>query len=252
MARAEAASLRQARGLAKEVAATAVVIGETKIHADLTWFCVSDTAIPEAAARLEGWADWRGKVALHSSGAFGSDALSALRKRGAKVASVHPMMTFVRGSRPSLCGVAFAIEGDRQAAEVARKVVSDLGGHPFAIKQSDKAAYHAWGMFASPLLTALLAAGERVAVSAGVQKKFVKSRALPILRQTLANYAGLSAAESFSGPIARGDVETVKKHLSVLQALPELREIYVALALSALRDLPVKNKLLMKKALAGR
>jgi predicted short-subunit dehydrogenase-like oxidoreductase (DUF2520 family) len=125
---------------------------------------------------------------------------------------------------------------------VARAIVRDLGGRSFSIRKEQKEAYHAWGMFASPLLTALLAASERVAGAAGVGRKAARERMLPILRQTLANYERLGAPGSFSGPIARGDVSTVEKHLRVLRAIPGAREIYVALACSALRDLPVRNR----------
>jgi len=104
-------------------------------------------------------------------------------------------------------------------------------------------------MFVSPLLTALLAVSERVAGSAGVRRSAAKERMLPILRQTLANYAGLGAPQSFSGPIVRGDVETVKKHLSALRAVPEAREVYLALARAALRDLPTKNRATLGKIL---
>ena len=65
---------------------------------------------------------------------------------------------------------------------------------------------------------------------------------LPILNQTLANYARLGAPGSFSGPIARGDLETVRKHLKVLQDIPGAREVYVALARVAMRELPAKNR----------
>jgi predicted short-subunit dehydrogenase-like oxidoreductase (DUF2520 family) len=73
---------------------------------------------------------------------------------------------------------------------------------------------------------------------------------LPILRQTLANYAALGASHSFSGPIARGDAETIEKHLSALRVIPEARNIYMALAWTALRDLPTgKNRAAMEKIL---
>jgi predicted short-subunit dehydrogenase-like oxidoreductase (DUF2520 family) len=254
LVRRHAGSLRKARQLGKEVCAAVDVTGKAQIRADLLWLCVSDTAIAEVTNSLANATDsqandWKGRVVLHSSGVLASHELAALRKRGASVASVHPMMTFVRGAQPPLDGVSFAVEGDREAVRAARKIVRDLRGHAFTIKKSDKAAYHAWGMFASPLLTALLAAGERVAKFAGVPGKSAKMRALPILRQTLANYANLGAAESFSGPIARGDVVTVEKHLRILQKLPELRVVYVALALSALRNLPAKNGAALKAAL---
>jgi predicted short-subunit dehydrogenase-like oxidoreductase (DUF2520 family) len=213
----------------------------------MVWFCVPDGAIAGAAASLMGAADWKGRVALHSSGALTSDELEVLRRRGAAVASVHPLMTFVRGSRPALVGVPFAIEGDPKAVRAARAVVQQLRGRAFTIRKQRKEAYHAWGMFASPLLSALLAAAERVAGVAGVGRKAARERMLPILRQTLANYARLGAPGSFSGPLARGDVATVGKHLKVLLEVPQVREVYVALAHAALRDLPAKNRSTLKK-----
>lgn len=248
--RGQAASLRRARRLAGEVGGATAVAGiRVEIRAEVVWFCVPDGIIASAAGSLCEAADWRGKVALHSSGALSSDELAVLRRRGAVVAAVHPLMTFVRGSRPSLAGVPFAIEGDQRAVRAARAIVLNLGGRPFAIQKRHKEAYHAWGMFASPLLTALLAASERVAVAAGVERKAARERMLPILRQTLENYARLGAPGTFSGPIARGDIETVKRHLRVLRTMPDAREIYVALARAGLRDLPTKNRADLEKML---
>lgn len=245
----QAPSLRRARRLAREVGARAVVAARAQIRAEVIWFCVPDAAIASAAESLTGVADWKSRVALHSSGALASDELAVLRRRGAAVGSVHPLMTFVRGSRPSLTGVPFALEGDRRAVQEARAIVRDLRGRPFTIRKEQKAAYHAWGMFASPLLSALLAVSEDVAVAAGINRRSAKERMLPILRQTLANYARLGAAQSFSGPIARGDVATVRKHLKVLRRVPGAREVYVALARGALRDLPAKNREGLEKIL---
>jgi predicted short-subunit dehydrogenase-like oxidoreductase (DUF2520 family) len=249
VARDSAAALRRARRLARQVGATAVAAVRARIRAEIVWFCVPDGAIAGAAESLARAADWTGKVALHSSGALTSDELAVLRRLGAAVASVHPLMTFVRGSRPPLAGVPFAVEGSPKAVRTARAIVLDLRGQPFAIRKRQKEAYHAWGMFASPLLTALLAASERVAVAAGISRKAARQRMLPMLRQTLANYARLGAAGSFSGPIARGDVATVRKHLRVLRKVPAAREVYVALARAALRDLPAKKRAALEKIL---
>jgi len=247
-------SLRRARRLAQKVGASAAALSLAQIKAEIVWFCVPDGAIADAAQLLTRAAtvaaDWKGKVALHSSGASTSDELDVLRKRGAAVASVHPLMTFVRGSRPPLKGVPFAVEGDARAIRAARAIIADLGGQPFSIGKQQKAVYHAWGMFTSPLLTALLAASETVALQAGIDRKAARQRMQAILRQTLANYARLGAAESFSGPIARGDVRTVQKHLNVLSAIPLARQIYIALARSALHELPVKKVAALRKILS--
>jgi len=248
IARSRGASLKKAERLAKEVGALALV-DPVALRAHLIWFCVPDAEIARVARALAGKVDWKGRVALHSSGALTSDELAVLRGRGASAASVHPLMTFVPGSRPSLAGVPFALEGDAAALRVARHVLEDMGSHVYPIRKKDKAVYHAWGTFASPLFTVLLATAEQVAALAGVNPKAAKRRMIPILLQTLANYAAFDAAGAFSGPIVRGDVDTVQRHLRVLRNVPAAREVYAALACAALQYLPVKRKKSLKRAL---
>ncbi|HET9307236.1 MAG TPA: Rossmann-like and DUF2520 domain-containing protein [Candidatus Sulfotelmatobacter sp.] len=241
--------MRKARALAKQIRSHAT--SETaRVDADVIWFCVPDSEIAQAAA--QSWAissRGKGRVALHSSGALSSDELAVLRRRGFAVASVHPLMTFVPGSRPVLAGVPFAIEGDPAATRLARRIVGDLGGRSYPIRKQDKAAYHAWGTFASPLFTALLAATEQVAAAAGVKRAEIRRRMIPILLQTLANYVQYGASGAFSGPIIRGDIHTVKKHLRALRGAPAARDVYIALARAALQYLPAKNKRLLGQIL---
>jgi predicted short-subunit dehydrogenase-like oxidoreductase (DUF2520 family) len=250
--RARRSSSNQARALAREVGASAGDVTRARLRAEVIWFCVPDSEIAKAADSVVSSTNWKGKVALHSSGALTSDELDSLRQRGASVASVHPLMTFVRGSRPSLKDVPFALEGDLKAVKVARLLVRDLRGLPFNIRKNRKEAYHLWGMFASPFLTALLAETETIADAAGIKPLEARRKMLPILRQTLNNYEKLGAARSFSGPIVRGDVETVRKHLSVLKKIAGARDVYVALARVALRELPSENRAALEKLLAAR
>src|ERR1700722_5741195 len=252
-------SLKEARRLGRKVGARACNGPPPKLRADLIWFCVPDAEIACAARSMAAKTEWRDeseadpklRIALHSSGALTSDELRALREQGVAVASVHPLMTFVRGSRPSLAGVSFAIEGDAAALHVARRVVKDLGGIAHSIRKEDKAAYHAWGTFASPLFTALLATTEQVAAIAGVDRKAAGGRMLPILGAAVANYAEFGAGRGFSGPIARGDVETVQRHLHVLRQKPLASEVYVALARAAVQYLPAKKIAALKQILAA-
>jgi predicted short-subunit dehydrogenase-like oxidoreductase (DUF2520 family) len=224
-------------------------VTQVRLDAGVVWFCVPDAQIAAAAKALTGAADWKGKIALHSSGALGSDELGALQRRGAAIASVHPLMTFVRGAQPSLTGVPFAVEGDDAAVRMAREIVRSLGGRAHTIRTKDKAAYHAWGTFVSPLLIALLITGEHVAAAAGVNRNESRQRMLPILKQTLENYATVGAAGAFSGPIIRGDVDTVKRHLRVLRAEPLAQAVYLSLTRTALAYLPGKNKTKLEQAL---
>jgi predicted short-subunit dehydrogenase-like oxidoreductase (DUF2520 family) len=253
------ASRQRAAALAKRVGARAVTTSRAVIDADVVWFCVPDDAIAEVARMLAQGTEWKEGVALHSSGALASDELAALRRRGAQVASVHPMMTFVAGasqigpsqtsSQRSFARVPFAIEGDAAAVRAGRAIAKELGGKAYTIRRKEKVAYHAWGTFASPLLTALLATTEHVAAAAGVNRQEAKRRMLPILRQTLANYAALDAAGAFSGPIVRGDVETIRRHLRVLRKVPAAAEVYAALARAAVGYLPGKRKRQVRRLL---
>jgi predicted short-subunit dehydrogenase-like oxidoreductase (DUF2520 family) len=189
------------------------------------------------------------RFAFHSSGALSSRELDPLRQAGTTVASVHPLMTFVAGAHPSLSGVPFAVEGDVAATRVASRIVRQLGGESFALPASRKAAYHAWATMTSPLLLAYLVTLEEAARAAGLSRQDARRTSLPIIRQTLANYSRLGPAQSFSGPMVRGDAETVAKHLAALKKHPGPREVYVALARAALRGLPVKNQNDLKRLL---
>jgi len=246
-------SRRRAQSLAKKVKARATTFKNPELTADLVWFCVPDRAIYGQARELaQTHSDWKGRVTVHSSGALDHRELDALRRKGAGTASAHPLMTFVPGVQPSLKGVGFAVEGDVEAVRVVRLVVERLGAESFAIERRHKAAYHAWGTFASPMLIALLALTERVAQASGVKPAAVRRRMLPILRQTLENYGKHGAAGAFSGPLIRGDAETVRKHQRVVKRVHGAEDAYRALARAALRYLPVKNRKELEDALRRR
>ncbi len=243
-------SRQRARRLAAKVGAQIVTANSAVLDANLLWFCVPDREIRGAAsvvadhlvARKLAQQKVKVRSAFHSSGALSSRELEPLRKAGAAVASVHPLMTFVAGAHPSLTGVPFAMEGDDAATRVARRIVRELGGEGFSLPAARKAAYHAWATMTSPLLLAFLVTLEEAARAAGLTGKEARQKSLPIIRQTLANYSRFGPAHSFSGPLIRGDAETVAKHLAVLKQHSGAREVYVALARAALRGLPVKNR----------
>ena len=243
-------SRRHARALAAKVGAQTVTAHSAALDGTLLWFCVPDREIRGAASDLAVHLAARAaahkkntfRFAFHSSGALLSRELEPLRKAGAAVASVHPLMTFVAAAHPSLEAVPFAMEGDDAAKRLARRIVRQLGGESFSLPAARKAAYHAWATLTSPLLLAFLVTLEEAARAAGLTRRDARRKSLPIIRQTLANYSRLGPAQSFSGPLVRGDAETVARHLAVLKKHPRAREVYVALARAALRGLPVKNR----------
>ena len=242
-------SRQKARKLARSIGAQPVVLPKQSLDSDLLWICVPDREIGFIANEIATKKVWDGKAAFHSSGALASDELTPLRKRGVAVAAVHPLMTFVASTKPSLKGVPFGLEGDVPALKLARSIVRDLGGSTFLLPKRAKVAYHAWGAFLSPLLIALLVGSERVAQSAGLGQAQARKMMVPILKQTIANYSILGPTGAFSGPIVRGDLHVVKKHLEVLRRTPEARDVYLALARVAIRHLPVEQRQKLRKAL---
>ena len=258
-------SRRHARALAARVGARTVTTRSAVLDTTLLWFCVPDREIRGSASALAGHLSTRAaahkknrvpskvpskvRFAFHSSGALLSRELEPLRKAGIAVASVHPLMTFVAGTHPSLTGVPFAMEGDHAATQVARQIIRKLEGESFSLPAARKAAYHAWATLTSPLLLAFLVTLEEAARAAGFTRKDARRKSLPIIRQTLANYSRLGPAKSFSGPLIRGDAGTVAQHLAALKKHPGPREVYVALARAALRGLPVKNRAGLRRLL---
>ena len=246
--RRERKSSASARAVAKKVGARSTQSESARLDADLVWFCVPDSNITEAARELSD-RNWKSRVAIHSSGVLTSDALAALRKRGASVASVHPLMTFVRGSVPDLSGVMFAVEGDARAVRVVSTIVRDLGGETVLVKKEAKPAYHAFTTMICPLLLALLASAERVAGFAGITPPNARRRMLPIIQETLRNYVRLGPEKAFTGPIVRGDLDTIRLHLKALSLLPSAKNGYITLALAAIEYLPSRNRKQLKAML---
>lgn len=240
-------SQRRARLLARRLAAKWCSVEQVKPTSDVVWLLHTDDALATTAQTLARAGDWRGKVALHSSGALSSDVLQPLKKAGAQTASLHPMMTFVAGTSLEMSKVPFAVEGDREAVAAAKQIVRRLHAEIFPIRKSAKVLYHALGSFSSPMIVATLVTAERVGRAAGLSLPQTRKVMAAILQQTLKNYMERGPAAAFSGPIKRGDLETVRRHLRALKRVPEAGEIYRALVRSALRDLPsVRKKELLR------
>jgi predicted short-subunit dehydrogenase-like oxidoreductase (DUF2520 family) len=243
-------SRRRAGTLARRVNAKAAVLSSAALDADVVWLCVPDREIAGYALQLaRSYAHWKGKIVLHSSGALSGDELKPLRSSGAYAASAHPLMTFVGHGEQVPEDVPFAVEGDRKAVAIAARLIRGIGGRVYPIRKEHKAAYHAWGFFASPLLTSLLTLAEKVASEAGVRKAEARRRMVPIVLQTVKNYARWGGARGFSGPLIRGDFATVEKHLRVLRRVAAASDVYRALARAALKNLPAKHRKELERAL---
>src|SRR5262249_21649371 len=100
-----AVGAKSALPLARALKAHSSTIANARLDAQIIWFCIPDSKVASLAAELAKRGNWKGKTVFHSSGVLDSGVLSPLRKRGASVASVHPMMTFVKGTTSTMKGI---------------------------------------------------------------------------------------------------------------------------------------------------
>jgi predicted short-subunit dehydrogenase-like oxidoreductase (DUF2520 family) len=159
-----------------------------------------------------------GCAALHCSGALSGDVLAPLHAVGYRVGSLHPLQSIahpVTGAE-RLAGSWFAVSGEPEAAAVARRLVASLDGTPLTIPVTRRPLYHAAAVVASNYLPVLLALAARLLVHAGAREEDAVSALLPLMRGTLDNIGEHGIAAALTGPIARGDVETVRLHLRML------------------------------------
>lgn len=236
-------SKRRALKLARQIKVKARSFADAQFDGTVIWFCIADDYIPQCATAIaQTKADWTGHTAIHSSGALSSRELDPLKRAGAAIASAHPLMSFVPGSPATLKDVPVALEGDAKAVAVLTPVLRRMKASVFKIEEVKKAAYHAFGSFASPLLIAYLTQMEAAGQLAGLDRKEARARAAAILQQTLANYINNGPENAFSGPLRRGDVGTVRKHLQIFEQSAQIGNFYRELVKIALRELPVNNR----------
>ncbi len=227
-------------------------LDRAQLDADVLWLCVPDAAIARVTGRLVKQVSKRGlkgQVVVHSSGALTAQVLEAAAHAGASVASVHPMMSFPTRTPVSLQEVPFGVEADAASRRILNAIVRRIGGRPFAIKAASKALYHAAGVLSSPLLVSHLAAAQEAAARAGFSTRQAQQLIEPIARATLDNFFLRGAGKSFSGPIARGDAQTIRLHLQALKPHPILAGVYRSLALYALDALPASGRKQLRASL---
>ncbi len=231
-----------------------ITLDRAQLQADVLWLCVPDGAIAQVTRRLVQRVNVRGsslegQIVVHSSGALSSEVVKAAAQAGASVASVHPVMSFPTRAPVPLLGVPFGVEADAASRRVLNAIIRRIGGRPFAIRAESKALYHAVGVLSSPLLVSHLVAAQQAAALAGFSPRQARRLIEPIARITLDNVFLRGAGKSFSGPIARADVNTIRLHLRALKPHPMLAGVYRSLALYAVDALPAPQKKALRQVL---
>ncbi len=202
------------------------------VGADVVLIASPDQSIAEIAKQLAclGGQEWRGKVVLHTSGTLDHTVLGPLARCGAATGSMHPLQTFSGYVTPDLSGSIFALEGDRAALRVARRMVEGFGGIPIRLAGRDKPAYHVAAAMAAGHVLSLIEASTRILMELGFTRRYAARALLPLTRQTLQNFERIGPQASWTGPVARGDYATVTRHLAALGRFrAEYRQAYAAL-----------------------
>jgi len=191
------------------------------MEAETVLLAVPDSQIRIVATRLAGLGDrrWRGKVVLHTSGSRSSRELAALRRCGAACGSFHPLFPFPEPLPEFPSRVFFGVEGDTRAVRRARAWARALHGIALPIPSSRKAFYHAAAALASGHALTLADLSARILIRLGVRESRARQALLPLTRATLRQYERMGA-RAWTGPLARGDLETVRSHLKELKRLP--------------------------------
>lgn len=210
---------------ASRLGAAALPIDEAPRGAELVVIATPDAVIESAASAIAPALE-PGALVIHLSGARGLEALTPIvtARTDVQIGALHPLQTLPY-SDTSIAGAWAAVAGPPLVTELAET----LGMHPFVVAEADRAAYHAAAVVASNHLVALLGQVQRIAERVGVPLRAFES----LVRAAVDHTFDLGPEAALTGPVARGDVVTVTRHL---EAIPDdERRAYMAMADAARR-----------------
>lgn len=192
------------------------------------------TTPDDAISSVSHSVNWRSDhVAIHCSGASELDPLQVAADSGAAVGSLHPLQTFPTDhSDDQLAGVTFAVESESpQLREWLDEVVHALGGRSLFLPPGARAAYHASAVMACGLMAGLVGLAAEMWESFGWSRADALEALSPLVTSTAEQIRDLGLPAALTGPLVRGDLETLTKHLAATQAKGEaIRDAYAALA----------------------
>jgi predicted short-subunit dehydrogenase-like oxidoreductase (DUF2520 family) len=202
---------------------------------DAIVIAVPDEAIEEVAGRLAAIDLPSSIPILHTSGSRSVDVLQGLAELGHSVGSAHPLAAIAEpiSGADRLAGATWGVEGEGAARALAERIIHACGGHALRIAPGGKPAYHAAAVFASNYAVALLSVAERLMEQAGVDAADARPALTGLAGGAVENVGARGPEAALTGPIVRGDVETVALHLGRLSA--DERALYSLLGREALR-----------------
>ena len=204
----------------------------------LVVLAVPDDQIADLADTLTGAPrSWQGAVVAHTSGAAPASALEPLRQEGARTLSFHPLQTVTRDADgQTLQGVTVGVEGEPAGVAAGIELTAGLGMRYLVVSAEAKPRYHLAAAMASNLLVTLMGMVQEVLASIDIDRAEAMQILEPLLRGTLDNLASTSPEEALTGPVARGDLGTLRSHgLALRKDLPHLVPAYAALSVETVR-----------------
>jgi len=177
--------------------------------AELVFITTPDDVIAQVCSEVQ-WHD----------GAHSVDILESVKKLGAAVGSFHPLQTFadVDQAIRNLPGSTFALEAEEPLLSTLKELTSLLNGNWVELKPGDKVLYHAAAVFACNYLVTLVKLAVDLWQDFGTSQKEATRALLPLLRGTINNIDNVGLPNCLTGPIARGDLGTIERHLNALEA----------------------------------
>jgi predicted short-subunit dehydrogenase-like oxidoreductase (DUF2520 family) len=194
--------------------------------ADIIFITTPDGAIPQVVSEVK-WHPGQGVV--HCSGADSTEVIEPARKLGARVGAFHPLQTFasVKQAIDNIPGSTFAIEAEEPLLTTLKEMASALDGQWIELKASDKVLYHTAAVIACNYMVTLVKLATDLWQNFNIPTQQAIKALMPLLRGTLNNIDNVGIPNCLTGPIARGDTWTVKKHLNALQKMvPALLSTY--------------------------
>lgn len=224
----------RAAGASAGVAAFSSAPPDILLESRVVILAVRDQAVGEVATMLAG-TGLIGKrhVLLQCAGASSAqELLGGVAGGVAGIGTLHPLSAISDGKAAmrALRGTVFGVEGDDVGRAAAGKLVAALGGVVLPLDGSQMAAYHAAAALASNYVVAVLDAAAAVLAGAGIAPEQAARALIPLAEGALRNVAAQGTTAGLTGPVRRGDVETIRRHLHTLQDKPDLAEIYRSLA----------------------
>lgn len=205
--------------------------------AELTWICCNDDAISDVVDTLVQYPVLKPQsLVIHCSGVQTSRLLQPLKQQGCFVASFHPLKAFKSNylDAAAFQHVDCVLEGDAEVCSWLTHAFTQLEANLIAIEADTKVAYHAAACMASNYLITLAACSEELFLHAGINPQQSRQMMVNLMQGNLNNLLQTPhIAESLTGPLARGDLQTIALHLQAIEN-PEIKRLYQSAALSTL------------------